>query len=139
MNAVEIKAKERFNRYKFNQEIRKVREIFSDFRFAGLRSGWLQKEHDLFMSDHLAQRIVERNLLSDVPWICKMTKHFMMNEFYKTTWQSRDYTIQLKDLKLGISISKGANSEHRQAIAKTAYNNDTDYEPDQRINLKFNS
>lgn len=119
-----------------NFEILQIRRQFSALKVAGLNAGWIRSEYDLHFAHHLAQRIVERKLQKDIPFILALTKHFMAKIFYETTYNERVYTLNLRGLKVGIRISHGVITEQRHAIISTAFTNTFEYECDEVINLK---
>lgn len=96
----------------------------------------LKKDHDFYFSEHACERIIERKLEKDKHFILGMSKWFMQNIFYQTTYNSRSYQLQLRGLKCIIYISPGEVCGTRFAILKTVFDSNEDYECDEKINLK---
>lgn len=114
-------------------EIRRVRRALSNAKSA---LNHLHNPEDLYISDHLALRIVERKLEKDIEIIVAMAMNFMINYFYTSTYTSRKYVVQLRDLKIGMRIELGHESKKRFAILATAFTTDQNYECDEHIQLK---
>jgi hypothetical protein len=123
------------NRAEYNTKIKLVRVALIE-TLAKHASGRLKDMQDLYISDHLAQRMVDRNLATEVPFVIGMALAFMVNEFYESTYSERKYVVQLKDLKVGIAVHVGKLSNRRFATINTAFTSQETYECDQLIQLK---
>lgn len=93
----------------------------------------LKDKKDLYFSEHLAQRMVERKLEKDKDFVVGIAKYFMENVYYGVTYNERKYLISFKGLKVIIAIC--TNFGRRRAVIKTVYENDQDYDCDEQINL----
>lgn len=119
-----------------NFEIQQIRRQFKELKVTGLQAGWIKSEYDLHFAHHLAQRIVERKLQKDIPFILLLAKYFMAKIFYETSYSNRVYTLNLRGLKVGIQITHGVMTQQRHAIISTAFTNTFEYACDEVINLK---
>ena len=101
------------------------------------KSGMELKDlNDLYFSEHAAERMIERKLEKDKTFVVGISKWFMQNVFYQTTYNMRSYQISLRGLKCVFYISPGEVHGKRFAILKTVFENSTDYDCDEKIVLK---
>lgn len=91
---------------------------------------------DLYFSDHFIQRVVERNLEKDKEFLIVIIARFMREVFYQTTYNVRNYRIEWRGLKVGLSIAIEPVSQRRQVNVKTAFENEIGYECDEVIQLR---
>ena len=99
-----------------------------------------EERRSLYLSDHLLDRIVERNLTKDVAIIAAMISYFHREVFKKTTFTHRSFLVEFKKLKVVFQIcySLGLDGKpvYRQTIVKTAFENEEMFECDERIVIK---
>lgn len=113
----------------FWKKVENVRRSINAYRSAINVKG----KDDLYFSEHLAFRIVERKLDNDIAFIIKLTKYFMEEIFYKTTFNQRSYLLSWRNLQVAITIN--LIMEHRHAVVKTVFQNDSSYECDEIVEL----
>lgn len=92
---------------------------------------------DFYCSEHVIERIIERNLTKDKDFIIGICKWFMHNVFYQTTYTNRTYQVSIKNLKCGFAINRGAISERRFVTLTTVFESTEDYDVDEIIKLKI--
>lgn len=97
----------------------------------------LKDATDFYCSEHVVERIIERNLVKDKMFIIGICKWFMQNVFYSTTYTNRSYQVSIKNLKCCFAINLGAVSGSRFATLTTVFESTEDYNVDEIIKLKF--
>ena len=96
---------------------------------------------DLYFSDHFIDRIIDRNLDADINYIRQIVEYFMIYVYYGSEQNNRRYLLQLKNLKVGVTIySKDTRfvTQHRTCVVKTVFNSDEEWECDETLELQAN-
>lgn len=91
---------------------------------------------DLYVSEHVADRIIERNLTKYIPFIGKISRYFYDELYAKSTYTNRSYKVGFRGLYACFQIRVGAVSGKRQCLLTTAFEGDKDYFCDETIILK---
>lgn len=96
------------------------------------------KDRPIYISDHAIQRMAERDLDKDVPFVVGACRYFINEVFDKVTYESRDYKIKFRGLVIALSIETRKINEKigRQVVLKTVFAHDTDFSVDEVITLK---
>ena len=90
----------------------------------------------LYISEHVAERILERHMAKDIPFIAGIAKHFYDNVFKKVTYNERLYKVGFRGLFVCFRIQLGAVTQNRNCILTTTYEGEQDYYCDETIILK---
>lgn len=93
---------------------------------------------DAYISDHAIQRMAERDLHKDIPFVFCAYKYFVQEVFDKITYTSRHYRINFRELVICCSIESRQffGKTKRQAVLKTVFDHDVNYDVDEVITLK---
>ena len=116
---------------KQNLELRaskKQAEMFlKDYKHNLLQNGKLLEFKDLYISPHFIDRVAERRLVGDLPFIVNLLSYFLHQVFYNTTQCNKNFTLKIHNLRVGVSIVDNHYvSKHRAIIVKTAFDRDED-------------
>jgi hypothetical protein len=120
----------------FKYKSKMVRHQFKLIKMSIVNKGVLEDPLQLYFSDHLCDRIIERKLEHEVDFVGAIVENFIVNVFNKTTYVDRKYCVQFKNLKVGINVSLGKHGGIRYAGVTTAFTSDVDYKCDEKIILK---
>lgn len=90
----------------------------------------------LHISEHVAERIFERHMARDIPFIAAIAKNFYENVFTQTTYCERSYKVGFRGLFVCFRVTVGAVSGERRAVLTTTYEGEQDYFTDETIILK---
>lgn len=104
-----------------------------------LKRKYLAGRSEFYISDHSINRIVERDLGKDIPFIFRVVRYFINEVFDNVTYTNRTYKINFRGLIVVMCISTRLISEgyegKRCAVLKTVYTHDVDFDFDETINL----
>lgn len=112
------------------------RSKINKLRYEIIKNAAEHKRPDLFISDHVAERILDRHMARDLPFITGICKNFYDNHFTKTTYTSRKYKVGFRGLYVCFNVCVGAVSGRRMAVLTTTFEGDQDYYCDETIILK---
>lgn len=105
-------------------------------RFRVITESEAKARPGLYISDHVADRIMERHMAKDIPFIAMITKYFYDNVFKTTTFNSRLYKVGFRGLFVCFRVQRGAVSNERKLILTTTFEGDQEYFCDETIILK---
>ena len=118
------------NDLSYHSKVSSVMSQFSDWKRQ------TQMTRELYVSKHFVQRMVERNMQNEAPFVFKMLTKVVW-QLRNTTFNQRTYKIVWKNLVVIAKISKQeiSNSD-RYVVAKTLfYGDEFDPEYDEVIKL----
>jgi len=108
-------------------DTKKAKMYFGEYKGNLVRCGHLKDVMDLYISKHFLERISERRLNNDVGYIANLLSYFIQNVFYGTTQSNKNYTLKLRNLRVGVTISDNHYvTKHRAIIVKTVFDRDED-------------
>jgi len=116
----------------YRVRVSKIRNEFSK-----LKQSRLDRD-DAYITDHAIQRMAERDLHKDVPFVFCAYKYFVTEVFDKITYTSRNYRINFRGLVICCSIESRYfyGKTNRVAVLKTVFDHDVNYDVDEVITLK---
>jgi len=93
-----------------------------------------EERSNIYPSKHFFERVVERNLDSNLSMIHHMASR-AFDDMQSCTYNSRTYKVVWKNLVLHAQISIGKLSRKRELILKTIYDRDHEFEYDVIIKI----
>ena len=124
-----------YSREVFSFKKKKLRKYFQE-QFNPVNSwNYIKDKHEIHFSNHFLERVIERNLESEIFAISQIIDYFYLTFFLPSSYTERCYLIQLGMLRIAIQISYSNTKQLRILTVKTVFSSDESYEFDELIEL----